>query len=119
MEQLRVEHYVTMSSPFDVIAIITPKPGKADRVEELLTTAAKAVKANEPGTLRYHIHRQTKGDAPIFVMLETYANKAALETHGKSEDFKKLGKTMKTEDLLAEPMKVLFTKEAGGYASKL
>ncbi|CAN9468743.1 unnamed protein product [Alternaria alternata] len=89
-----------MSSPFDVIAIITPKPGKADRVEELLTTAAKAVKANEPGTLRY-------------------ANKAALETHGKSEDFKKLGKTMKTEDLLAEPMKVLFTKEAGGYASKL
>jgi hypothetical protein len=32
LEQLRVEHYVTMSSPFDVIAIITPKPGKADRV---------------------------------------------------------------------------------------
>lgn len=32
LEQLRVEDYVTMSSPFDVIAIITPKPGKADRV---------------------------------------------------------------------------------------
>ena len=32
LEQLRVEHYVIMSSPFDVIAIITPKPGKADRV---------------------------------------------------------------------------------------
>ncbi|KAG9188152.1 hypothetical protein G6011_02075 [Alternaria panax] len=108
-----------MSSPFDVIAIITPKPGRADRVEELLKTAAKAVKANEPGTLRYHLHREVKGDAPTFVVLETYANKAAIETHAKSEYFKKLGKVMKTEDLLAEPTKVLFTKEAGGYSSKL
>jgi quinol monooxygenase YgiN len=53
------------------------------------------------------------------LMITRYANKAALETHAKSEDFKKLGKAMKTEDLLAVPMKVLFTKEAGGYASKL
>jgi hypothetical protein len=30
-----------------------------------------------------------------------------------------LGKALKTEDLLAEPMRVLFTKEAGGYARKL
>jgi len=30
-----------------------------------------------------------------------------------------MGKTMKSEDLLAEPMRVIFTKEAGGYASKL
>ncbi|KAF1830654.1 antibiotic biosynthesis monooxygenase-like protein [Decorospora gaudefroyi] len=108
-----------MSSPFDIIAIITPKPGKADRVEELLTTAAISVKANEPGTLRYHLQRETKGDAPAFVMLETYANKAALETHSKSQTFKELGKALKSEDLLAAPMKVLFTKEAGGYASKL
>lgn len=49
----------------------------------------------------------------------SYANKAALETHAKSEDFKKMGKLMKTEDLLAEPTKVMFTKEVGGYASKL
>jgi hypothetical protein len=77
-----------MSSPFDVIAIIMPKPGKADRVhiphppsttspahskqvQELLTIAAKAVKENEPGTLRYHLQREVKGDAPTFVMLET------------------------------------------------
>jgi quinol monooxygenase YgiN len=40
-------------------------------VEELLTIAAKAVKANEPGTLRYHLQREVKGDAPTFVMLET------------------------------------------------
>ncbi|OAL44016.1 antibiotic biosynthesis monooxygenase-like protein [Pyrenochaeta sp. DS3sAY3a] len=108
-----------MSSPFDIIAIISPKPGKADRVEELLRTAAKAVKANEPGTLRYHIHRETQGDAPVLIMLETYKDKASLATHGKSEDFKTLGRTLKKEDLLAAPMKVIFTKEVGGFSSKL
>lgn len=108
-----------MSSPFDVIAIITPKPGKADRVQELLEIAAKAVKANEPGTLRYHLQRETKGDSPTFVMLETYANQAALEAHAKSDDFKAMGRAFKKEDLLASPMKVMFTKEAAGYASKL
>lgn len=41
------------------------------QVEELLREAAVAVKANEPGTLRYHLQRETSGDAPAFVMLET------------------------------------------------
>ncbi|CAO2656508.1 Nn.00g053110.m01.CDS01 [Neocucurbitaria sp. VM-36] len=108
-----------MSSPFDIIAIMTPKPGKADRVQELLATAAKAVKENEPGTLRYHVQRETKGDSPSFVMLETYKDMASLEIHGKSDYFKNLGRTLKKEDLLAAPMKVMFTKEVGGYASKL
>ncbi|KAF1937905.1 antibiotic biosynthesis monooxygenase-like protein [Clathrospora elynae] len=108
-----------MSSPIDVIVILTPKPGKADRLEELLLTAAKAVEAKEPGTLRYHLQRETKGDAPTFVMLEKYANQAALETHGKSDHYKDLGRALKEEELLAEPLKVLFTKEAGGYGSKL
>lgn len=48
-----------------------------------------------------------------------YANKAALETHAKTDHFKAMNKTVKKEDLLAEPMKIVFTKEVGGYASKL
>ena len=81
-----------MSDSFDIIAIIQPKAGKADRVssvppkyhfslllyeinnlkvQELLKTTAEAVKTNEPGTLRYHLHRETKDDKPCFVMLET------------------------------------------------
>ncbi|OSS49925.1 hypothetical protein B5807_06049 [Epicoccum nigrum] len=103
----------------DIVAIITPKAGKADRVEELLKQAAQSVKANEPGTLRYHLQRETKGDAPVFVMLETYKDQASIAAHAKSPDFKKMGKTLKEEDLLAAPMKVIFTKEVGGYASKL
>ncbi|KAF2252903.1 hypothetical protein BU26DRAFT_515323 [Trematosphaeria pertusa] len=107
-----------MPEPFDIIAVIEPKPGKANRVEELLKTTAKAVQANEPGTLRYQVNRETKGDAPTFVMLETYKDQASLKAHGGSKDFKELGRAFK-EDLLAAPMKVLFTKAVGGYASKL
>ncbi|KAF1842778.1 antibiotic biosynthesis monooxygenase-like protein [Cucurbitaria berberidis CBS 394.84] len=108
-----------MSSPFDIIAIITPKSGKADRVEELLTIATKAVEANEPGALRYHLQREIKGDNPSFVMLETYKDQASLEAHAKSEHYQALSRAIKDEDLLAAPIKVMFTKEAGGYASRL
>ncbi|EAT77365.1 hypothetical protein HBH56_214300 [Parastagonospora nodorum] len=103
----------------DVIAILKPKAGKADRVEELLLKAAESVKANEPGTLKYHLQREIQGDAPTFVMLETYTDNEAIKIHGQSDYFKAMGKAFKTEDLLAEPMKVMMTKEAGGYASKL
>lgn len=48
-----------------------------------------------------------------------YKDQAALGAHAKSEGFKILGRTLKKEDLLAEPMRVIFTKEAGGYVSKL
>jgi len=60
-----------MSGTVDIIAIITPAPGKADRVQQLLSETAEYVKANEPGTLKYHLQRETHGDNPTFVMLET------------------------------------------------
>jgi quinol monooxygenase YgiN len=41
------------------------------KVEELILKAAESVKANEPGTLKYHLQREIQGDAPTFVMLET------------------------------------------------
>jgi quinol monooxygenase YgiN len=48
-----------------------------------------------------------------------YKDKAAIEAHSKSENFKKMGKALKEGDLLAGPMKIMVTKEVGGYASKL
>ncbi|PVI03752.1 hypothetical protein DM02DRAFT_587373 [Periconia macrospinosa] len=105
--------------PIDVIAILSPKPGKADRVEELLKDVSVSVKANEPGTLKYQINRETKGDAPSIVMIETYKDQAALQAHGSSDYFKKMGLVFQKEDLLAGPMKLLFTKETGGFVSKI
>lgn len=41
------------------------------KVQELLSTAAAAVKSNEPGVLRYSVQREVQGDAPVLIMLET------------------------------------------------
>jgi len=108
-----------MSDEIEIIALLKPKPGKADRVQELLSNTAAYVQANEPGTTRYHLQREVRGDAPLLIMLETYKDKAALGIHGGSAAFKTLGRTMKEEDLLAEPMKVLFTKGTAGFESRL
>ncbi|EUC41709.1 hypothetical protein COCMIDRAFT_105447 [Bipolaris oryzae ATCC 44560] len=108
-----------MSRPLEIVAIVQPKPGKVERVQELLTEAAKIVKETEPGVLRYHLHREIKGTTPRFVMLEKYENQAALDTHVKSDIGVRLGKTFKEEDLVESPMKVIFVKSVGGYASKL
>jgi quinol monooxygenase YgiN len=43
-----------------------------------------------------------------------YKDSAAIAAHGKTEYFKTMGRTMKKEDLLAEPMRILVTKEVGG-----
>jgi quinol monooxygenase YgiN len=51
--------------------------------------------------------------------MSSYKDQESLKIHGGSKDFKELGRAFKKEELLAGPMKVLFTKEAGGFASKL
>ncbi|KAK6610663.1 hypothetical protein H4I96_02261 [Botrytis cinerea] len=71
-------------SQIDLIAIIFPKDGKADRVAELLHEISAHIKATEPGTLNYK-------------------DKAAIAAHGASEEFKAFGKQLKDEDLIAKP----------------
>ena len=81
----------TMSSPIDLFAIISPKPGKVDRVRseirlpypssftdplqvvELLQEVSEYVKQNEPGTLKYEIHREVnkKSGAEQVIMIES------------------------------------------------
>ncbi|EMD62824.1 hypothetical protein GGP41_002796 [Bipolaris sorokiniana] len=108
-----------MSRPIEIVAIVQPKPGKADRVQEILTEAAQIVKDTEPGILRYHLHREIKGNKPRFIMLEKYENQAALDVHVKSDIGIRVGKAFKDEDLIESPMKVIFVKSVGGYESKL
>lgn len=78
-------------SPIALTAIITPKPGKAERVSrrlqnlavsssdhviqflELWEKCVKYVDENEPGVLRYELHRGTKemnGGKERYIALE-------------------------------------------------
>ncbi|KIW04900.1 hypothetical protein, variant [Verruconis gallopava] len=79
---------------------------------------SKHVQANEPGTLKYHLQVETKGDAPSIFVLERYKDKASLGAHGSSPEFKAFQKTLAKEGLLAE-FKVYYTKGFGGFASRL
>lgn len=48
-----------------------------------------------------------------------YENQAALDFHVKSDIGVRVGKAFKEEDLVESPMKIIFVKSVGGYASKL
>ncbi|GME25118.1 Antibiotic biosynthesis monooxygenase [Neofusicoccum parvum] len=74
-----------------VTAIITPKPGAdADKIEQLLASHAAYVQANEPGTLRYRLHKSLGKEAPVFTMIETYKDKASIDAHGKDPKFQEM-----------------------------
>ncbi|KAK3061819.1 hypothetical protein LTS18_005813 [Coniosporium uncinatum] len=109
--------------PLDVVAIMHPAAGKADRLEELLSTNAKWVLENEPGVLKYHVQRQhkgiKKGEEPKLIMLETYQDQPAFQSHGSSPTFKAFGKKLQEEKLLAKPFDVFVTKAVGGFVSRL
>jgi len=67
-----------------VIAKLKVKAGSEAAFREAADKMIVHVKANEPGTLRYILHRAT-GDPTEFVFYEVYADQAALATHGSSE----------------------------------
>ena len=54
----------------EVVAILSPAPGKSDRAIELLTAHAQYVKDNEPNTTKYQLHKQINSND--LVMIETY-----------------------------------------------
>jgi quinol monooxygenase YgiN len=65
--------------PVVVVATMTVKPGSADAVREILTTAIKDVH-DEPGCQLYSL--QEAGDT--FVFVEQWADEEALKTHSTS-----------------------------------
>ncbi|KAH7023608.1 hypothetical protein EDB80DRAFT_698106 [Ilyonectria destructans] len=73
-------------APIQLTAIITPKPGKAERFLELFETCAQYVRANEPHVHRYELHRGIKDlndGKEQFVVLEGYDDQEALDKHMK------------------------------------
>lgn len=62
-----------ITQPVHIIALITPTPGNASRVEDLLSGMIKDVWDKENTTSRYHMHRQIGTAEPEIVMIETCA----------------------------------------------
>lgn len=80
-----------------VIATLKVQEGKTAEFEAVFGDLAGQVRANEPGNKLYQVFKSRK-EANTYVVMEIYADQAALDAHGKSDHFKaagpKLGPTM-------------------------
>jgi quinol monooxygenase YgiN len=70
-----------------ILAYLTTKPGKEAEFAEKMTAQAKRCLANEPGCLQFDVVQDPK-DQTRFVMLEVYADDAAIKAHQDSQHFK-------------------------------
>ena len=66
-----------------VIAKLKVKPDQAQKFEAEANKMIAHVKANEPGTLSYILHRST-ADATTYLFYEVYEDQAAFAQHGGS-----------------------------------
>ncbi|OJD30809.1 antibiotic biosynthesis monooxygenase [Diplodia corticola] len=117
-----------------VTAIVTPKAGQpVDQIEKILADHAAWVQQNEPGTLRYALHKSI-GDGPtVFTMIEThvsvfppfirtvaypmafrYKDKAAIDAHSQSPRFKEVAPQLAT----MVDMQLYVSQPVGGFESR-
>lgn len=70
----------------NVIATLKIAQGKEADFEAAASDLAAKVNANEEGCTHYQLNR-SMSDPQTFVFIETYADKAALDAHGKTDYF--------------------------------
>lgn len=60
--------------PVDVVAIVTPAPGKEARIEEILKDLISKVEQNEPDVARYIAYKSKNAEgATEYIFTERYA----------------------------------------------
>ena len=73
-----------------VLAKIKVKAGSKAAVEEAFKDMIGKVRANEPGTQAYVLHKVDK-DPSTFWFDEVYQDQASFDLHGKTEHMKEMG----------------------------
>ena len=76
-----------------VVATIKIKEGTNAAFEAVAQEMMAAVRANEPGNTVYQFCK-SKTEPTTYVVMEIYADQAALEAHGKSDHFRSIGPKM-------------------------
>ncbi|KAF4303991.1 hypothetical protein SLS57_005313 [Botryosphaeria dothidea] len=105
------------SDECDIVATLTPKPGKLDRVVELLTNLTSVVEKNEPGVQSFHLYKDF--DAAVgneqLVLVEKYADKGAYDFHDTTPEFKAMHERFRKEELLACNITIKSVKPLVGF----
>jgi quinol monooxygenase YgiN len=76
-----------------ILATIKIKEGTNAAFEAVAKELMAAVRANEPGNKIYQFCK-SKADATTYVVMEVYADHAAVEAHRNSDHFKTVGAKM-------------------------
>jgi len=71
-----------------VIARLNVAKGKEAEFETIMLGLAAEVRANEPGNHLYQLCKDADGN---YIVMELYADEAALAAHGASDHFKAAG----------------------------
>jgi quinol monooxygenase YgiN len=76
-----------------VVATIKVQDGKGPDFEGVFLRLQAEVRANEPGCKLYQLTR-SQADANTYVVMELYADEAALAHHGGTDYFRSIGREM-------------------------
>jgi quinol monooxygenase YgiN len=89
-----------------LIARLKVKKGMEDDAKRAALSIVAPSRA-EAGCLNYDFH-QSIDDPTVFIWHETWSNKEAIETHGKSAHFANFSEEIK--DLVDEPLQITLTR---------
>ncbi|CAG9937684.1 unnamed protein product [Clonostachys rosea f. rosea IK726] len=106
-------------APIELAAVITPKPGQAEKFLALFDKCVQYVQANEPYVLRYELHKGIKelNGNEQFVVLEKYESKEAMDKHMQALPVQEMVNIL-GEGNLADTQ-VIMTTKGPGIASRL
>jgi quinol monooxygenase YgiN len=80
-----------------IVATLKVQEGKGAEFEAVFRELAGLVRANEPGNKLYQVCK-SRTDGNTYIVMELYADQAALDAHGKSDHYRaagpKLGPTL-------------------------
>jgi len=105
----------TPSGRLMVVATLPAKPGKEERLGELIKVVQKlALSDEEPGTFTYRVTRRVDAQGkllPVYVIIEEYAGAAGMQAHTSADAFQNLIKTAKEEDIFGGNVSVDYLDE--------
>ncbi|OJD40277.1 antibiotic biosynthesis monooxygenase [Diplodia corticola] len=101
----------------DIVATLSPKEGKLDRVVELLTDLTSSVQKNEPGVFSFHLYKDFDAETgkEQLVLVEKYADKAAYDLHAELPEFQAMHKKFREEELMERPIVIKSVKPLVGF----
>jgi len=103
--------------PLEVLAIISPLPGKEKRVEEIISSVTESVEATEPYTMSYHSYR-TIGDGKNmveYVVRMKIKDEEALVKRRQLQHHQDVARFIDEENLLTRPMRYMKLESLRGF----